>query len=159
VNTYLLDSDVLVQAKDMHYKFRVCPAFWGWIDREHANGKIYSVRQVWKELIDRKDELSSWVKSRKKMFLETDDGETYESLSLLSGWAQKHYQQAAQARFFQGADFQLVGYAHAHKYIVVTQEVYADGFEIKIPKACKAMGVRCINTWQLLEEEGAKFIL
>ena len=93
------------------------------------------------------------------MFLDTGDGKTYESLGLLSTWATPNYAPAAQTKFFSGADFPLVGYAHAHGCTVVTQEKYADGFEIKIPKACRALDVPCINTFELLEREGAKFIL
>jgi Domain of unknown function (DUF4411) len=26
---YLIDSDVFIQAKNMHYGFDFCPAFWG----------------------------------------------------------------------------------------------------------------------------------
>lgn len=156
---YLLDSDVFIQAKAMHYGFRVCPAFWCWLDREHANGKVYSIQQVRKELLKYDDELSNWVKSRKPMFLDADDGMTYSSLAMLSSWATANFAPAAQTKFFSGADFPLVGYAHAHGCTVVTQEKYADGFEIKIPKACRAMDVPCINTFELLEKEGAKFVL
>ena len=28
--SYLLDSDVFIQAKNLHYGFDVCPAFWDW---------------------------------------------------------------------------------------------------------------------------------
>ena len=91
------------------------------------------------------------------MFLDTDDGDTYASLALLSGWAQQHYEPAAHAKFFGCADFPLVGYAHAHGCTIVTHEKYADWFDVKIPKACKAMDVSCINTFDLLEREGAIF--
>jgi hypothetical protein len=29
---YLLDSDVFIQAKNLHYSFDFCPAFWDWIE-------------------------------------------------------------------------------------------------------------------------------
>jgi hypothetical protein len=28
---YLLDSNVFIQAKNLHYGFDFCPAFWDWI--------------------------------------------------------------------------------------------------------------------------------
>ena len=87
----------------------------------------------------------------------TDDSETYDSLKLLSGWATSDYAPAAQAKFLGSADFQLVGHAHAHNHIVVTQEKYSAGFEIKIPNACKKMDVECINIFDLLRRENAKF--
>jgi uncharacterized protein DUF4411 len=30
---YLLDTDVFIQAKNLHYAFDVCPGFWSWLDR------------------------------------------------------------------------------------------------------------------------------
>ena len=32
--SYLLDSDVFIQAKNLHYGFDFCPAFWDWIDEQ-----------------------------------------------------------------------------------------------------------------------------
>ena len=33
---YLLDTDVLIRAKNEHYGFDLCPGFWQWLDHEHA---------------------------------------------------------------------------------------------------------------------------
>ena len=30
---YLLDSNVFIEAKRLHYGFDFCPAFWDWIDQ------------------------------------------------------------------------------------------------------------------------------
>jgi len=156
---YLLDSDVFIQAHRMHYGFSICPAFWKWIDREHAASKVFSIEQVREELIGSGDQLSEWVHCRKPMFLDTEDAKAFESFKILSGWVEREYAPAAQEQFFACVDFYLVGFAHAHGHIVVTHEKYADGFAVKIPKACKAMGVPCINTFEMLNREKAKFVL
>ncbi|MFN3075417.1 MAG: DUF4411 family protein [Alphaproteobacteria bacterium] len=65
---YLLDSNVFIQAKNFCYGFKICPGFWQWLDRA-SNDKVYSIDGVYKELVDGKDELSKWVKERKKRFL------------------------------------------------------------------------------------------
>jgi hypothetical protein len=31
VSTYLLDANVFIQAKNLHYGFDFCPAFWQWL--------------------------------------------------------------------------------------------------------------------------------
>ena len=36
---YLVDSNVVIQAKNLYYGFDFCPAFWDWIDRAHAAEK------------------------------------------------------------------------------------------------------------------------
>ena len=40
---YLLDTDVFIQAKNLHYGFDFCPAFWEWIEAEHATGTLFSI--------------------------------------------------------------------------------------------------------------------
>ena len=32
---YLLDADVLIGAKNLHYGFDFCPAFWDWLILKH----------------------------------------------------------------------------------------------------------------------------
>ena len=156
---YLLDADVFIQAQNMHYGFSVCPGFWEWIDQAFSEKKVLSIRDVRAELLRLEDDLSKWAKSRTDLFVNHNDNETYESLKLLSGWVEQRYSPAAQAEFFGAADFFLVGYAHAHKHTVVTHEVFAQGHQVKIPVACKGMGVPCITPFQMLENEGAQFVL
>jgi hypothetical protein len=78
---------------------------------------------------------------------------------ILSSWVKDTYEMAAQERFFSGADFVLVGFAHAHSHIVVTQEVASSGFHVKIPNACKAMDVKCMSPFEMLKIEKAQFTL
>ena len=42
---YLLDSDVLIQAKNAHYGFDICPGFWAWIERKYQSGQAFSVER------------------------------------------------------------------------------------------------------------------
>jgi len=43
---YLLDANVFIQAKNLHYGFDFCPAFWEWlIERNHA-GEVASIEKV-----------------------------------------------------------------------------------------------------------------
>lgn len=58
---YLLDSNIFIQAKNLHYGFDFCPAFWEWIGREHANGRVYSIEKVRDELIGGDDEVAEWA--------------------------------------------------------------------------------------------------
>jgi hypothetical protein len=157
---YLLDSDVFIQASNLHYQFAWCSAFWDWIDREHAAGKILSIDRVLKEIRDGLwGELKPWAEARPSLFVKSADVETAERLTRLALWVSQNYDEAGYEKFFAGADFVLVGYALAHNHIVVTQENTKGGKKVKIPDACVAMGVNCINTWDLLKIECPNFIL
>ena len=34
---YLLDANVFIQAKNLHYGFDFCPAFWDWLIQQNHN--------------------------------------------------------------------------------------------------------------------------
>ncbi len=36
----LLDSNGLIQAKNLFYRFGFCPGFWDWLSVEHAKGTL-----------------------------------------------------------------------------------------------------------------------
>jgi len=154
---YLLDSNVFIEAKNHYNGFNLCPGFWGWLDHSNKIGIALSVKRVRDELMGRQDQLSLWCKSRTKMFVETADNETFESMKLLTGWVTDNFSPAAQAKFLRGADFVLVAFAHAHSHKVVTTEIAASGFEVKIPNACKMMDVPCMNTFAMLKSEKVRF--
>ncbi|MEI6386650.1 MAG: DUF4411 family protein [Spirochaetota bacterium] len=56
--SYLLDSNIFIQAKNLHYGFDFCPAFWDWLAASNAVGKVFSVEKVGDELIAGSDELA-----------------------------------------------------------------------------------------------------
>jgi len=157
---YILDSDVFIQASNMHYQFAFCPAFWAWIDQEHAAKKIFSIDKVLEEIKDGKyGDLTPWATARPSLFLKSTEIKTMDSLKRLAVWVKANYDEASYEKFFSGADFVLVGFAHAFNHILVTQETRGGRSKIKIPDACDALGVGCINTWDLLKVEKPKFIL
>ena len=61
---YILDSNVFIQAKNLHYGFDFCPAFWEWLILQNAAGKVASIEKVADELQSMDDELSEWAKAR-----------------------------------------------------------------------------------------------
>jgi len=38
--TYLLDANVFIQAKNLHYGLDFCPAFWEWLLDNNAPGRV-----------------------------------------------------------------------------------------------------------------------
>ena len=47
---YLLDANVFIQAKNLHYGLDFCPAFWDWLIEANARGLVYSIEKVGDEL-------------------------------------------------------------------------------------------------------------
>ena len=61
---YLLDSDVFIQAKNFHYGFDFCPAFWDWLLVANSGGTVFSIEKVGDELKAGRDELATWASQR-----------------------------------------------------------------------------------------------
>lgn len=157
----LLDSNVFIQAKNLHYGFDFCPAFWDWIVRAQAAGSVFSVERVRDELVGGADELAGWAQARPGAFFIAADATTLPSLQATTNWAvAAGFEPAAVSTFLQGADYYLVAQALALGLTVVTHEIVANTVKrVKIPNACLGLGVPYMTPFQMLRTEGAKFIL
>ncbi len=160
---YLLDANIFIQSHRAHYGLDFVPAFWDWLARGNAAGVLASIKKIKDELEDGQDELTGWASGHAPMFLAMDTA-TSSSLAGLAAWVgapATGFRQAAVAEFLAGGDYQLIAYAHAHGHTVVTYEVSAPDSKkkIKIPDACAAMGVTCINPYAMLRQESARFVL
>lgn len=158
---YLLDANVFIQAKNLHYGFDFCPAFWDWLVVQNEAGKVASIEKVGEELHAGDDDLADWARERGDgFFLRPDDG-VVPALQTVSGWASgSGHQPAAVATFLQVADYWLVAHALAYGCTVVTHEVPADTIrKIKIPNACIALSLRCASPYEMLRRERARFVL
>ncbi len=159
--SYLLDSNVFIQASNLHYGMDFCPAFWEWLEKTNQADEVFSISQVLDELTDGSDELADWAKSKGDVFFKETDTATLPKLSEVAEWVQSNgYEAAAINTFLQVADYYLVSYALAHGHTVVTHEVPASTTrKIKIPNVCVGVGVSCVNPYTMLRREGAKFVL
>ncbi len=157
---YLLDTNIFIQAKNLHYGFDFCPAFWAWLIAQNATGKVASIEKVADELSG-EDELSDWVTARGRTFFLPADDPVIPALTEVSAWTtSQRYEASAVSTFLQVADYWLVSHARAHNFTVVTHEVPADSVrKIKIPNVCIGLGIPCITPYEMLRRERARFVL
>lgn len=158
---YLLDANVFIQAKRLHYGFDFCPAFWSWLERSNAAGVVFSIDKVGVELDEGADDLTVWARARGQAFFLPPDNAVLPALARVSAWASSQkYDPAAVATFLQIADYWLVAHALAHGHVLVTHEVPSDGLKkIKIPNACVGVGVQVMSPFEMLRRERARFVL
>jgi hypothetical protein len=159
--SYLLDSDVFIQAKNLHYGLDFCPAFWDWLIASNTAGLVFSIEKVGDEIEAGGDELSGWVKQRGSGFFVKPDAAILQALGKVSGWAAgQNYEPTAVNTFLQVADFYLVAHALAQGHTVVTHEIASPSTKkIKIPNACIGLGIKCMTPFQMLRHERARFVL
>ncbi len=158
---YLLDTNVFIQAKNLHYGLDFCPAFWDWLIDQNRRGHVHSIEKVGDELAAGNDELTEWAAVRGEAFFLSPDQEMLSTLATVSAWVTgQRYRPAAVNAFFQDADYYLVAHALAHRFTVVTHEVVSDGVKnVKIPNVCIGVRVKCMTPYEMLRRERARFIL
>lgn len=81
---YLLDANVFIQAKNLHYGLDFCPAFWDWLIQANAANKVFSIEKVGDEILAVADELAVWAKDRGDGFFLKPDATVLPALSAVS---------------------------------------------------------------------------
>jgi len=159
---YLIDANVLIQAKNAHYSFSFCPAFWDWMLAANSADKLFIVPQVLAEIAKGKDQLKNWCGIHGSLKCPSHPTLS-SSRSKIANWVvAQGYNANAINTFFGVADYHIVAYAEAHGHTVVTHEIASAGFapsRVKIPDPCRAFGISCLSPFQMLENEGATFII
>ncbi len=159
--SYLLDANVFIQAKNLHYGLDFCPAFWDWLIKKNVDGRVISIEKVGDEISAGGDDLALWASQRGANFFVKPDTAILAKLGDVSNWvAAQSYEPAAVNTFLQLADYYIIAHALAHGNTVVTHEVMANTVKkIKIPNVCIGLGIKCINPYEMLRNERARFIL
>ncbi len=161
---YLLDANTFIEAKNRYYNMTVCPGYWDWIEREFANGQVASVENVGDELLNGNDELRDWAASHKALFLPVSEEETQGAFAEIAAHAAElatDMKPGALEEFLGGADPWLIAKARVQDAVVVTHEQFNPQAKKKIliPNVCRQFEVRWMNTFDLLLELEARFVL
>lgn len=162
---YLVDSDVLITAKNLYYAFDICPGFWKSLLHYHREGQAFSVDRVRSELLAGRstEDLVMWVRNEvpEGFFLPADTNEVARVYTEIMIWVQRHpaYFDHAKAKFATGADGWLVAYALVHGSTVVTNEQSAPESkkDVKLPDVCEKFDVPLENSFNMLRALGARF--
>ena len=163
--SYLIDTNVFIQAKNIHYRFEFCQAFWQWLEDAHQAGVVLSIKKVKKELKDGKEDDAArlWAESITDGFFIDDisDPEVMEAYRDVMQWSvsNSHYKQQAKDEFarFDNADAFLIATAKTYGHILVTHELSnpASKKRILIPDAADALGVKSIQIYDLLSHHAS----
>jgi hypothetical protein len=158
---YLLDANVFIQAKNLHYGLDFCPAFWDWLIANNTIGKVFSIEKVSDEIAAGGDDLSGWAVKQGDGFFLKPDTALLSVFGAVSSWANgQNYEPAAVNTFLQVADYYLVAHALAHGQAIVTHEIASISTKrIKVPNACIGLKVKCMTPYEMLRRERARFIL
>ena len=147
---YLLDANVFITPANSFYTLEGCPGFWEWLGADKA---LCSVREVYRELQGKEDELARWARAgNTPEFLEPDD-EVQQKLAAVSQhvMGMENFDMEKKIKFLNGADPWLLATALAKGWPIVTEEKFNPQIrhKIQLPNVAREMEVRCINLFEL----------
>ena len=159
--SYLLDTNVFIEAKNRHYGFDFCLAFWEWLIEKNISKRVFSIDKAADEIAAGDDALKAWAQKQGAGFFLMTDANVVAQFRKVSKWAgSQNYEQGAINTFLKAADYYLVAHALAGKFVVVTHEVPSGSTKrIKLPNVYSGLGLRCMNPYEMLRRENARFVL
>lgn len=163
---YLLDANTFIEAKNRYYHMDICPGYWEWLLQQHHAGMVASISMVQDELLKGNDELHEWANDHGGFFLNVSDDTTQAAFAEVAEYCTVYAEEqtlkaGALDDFLGGADPWLIAKAISSSATVVTHEQYNPHTRRKllIPNISEAFGVQCVDTFGLLHQLGAKFVL
>lgn len=163
---YIVDSDVLITAKNAYYAFDICPGFWDSLIDLHNAGNVFSVDRIRQELLAGREEedLVQWVKRDMpdSFFLSTQNAEVATAFQEVMLWVQRNpqYFDNAKAKFATEADGWLVAYARVYDDMdIVTNEQPRPGARARVllPDICDQFDVLYLDTFAMLKASGVRY--
>ncbi|MCY4062695.1 MAG: DUF4411 family protein [Chloroflexi bacterium] len=166
---YLLDTSVLIDAKNKYYPLDRIQQFWNWLVHQARAGNVKLPPQVIGEILgpDSSDEepldvLAEWVIYNRTTLEWTDEL----SLELLTRTYSQGYESVPEDLttvdpLSEPADPFLIAYAlesPENRRVVTMENLQSVGMTLpkpanrRIPLVCGLLGVQCINTFALIRE-------
>ena len=148
---YLLDANVFINPANSFYTLEGCPGFWEWLGADKA---LCSIREVYRELQGKEDELARWARAGNTPdFLEPDE-DVQQKLAEVSQhvMGMENFTQDLKMVFLSGADSWLIATALVKGWTIVTEEKYDLNCRRKIllPVVARQMGAACVNLFELV---------
>lgn len=84
---YLLDANVFIAAKNLHYGLDFCPAFWDWLVAGNVSALVFRVEKVGNEVRAVGDELSELAADRGEGFFLRPKASDFPAIAGVSVWA------------------------------------------------------------------------
>src|SRR5688500_18694550 len=112
---YLVDTDIFIAAKNLHYGMDFCPAFWEWLIESNIAGKLVGIEAIYDDITDGNDDLAVWATGRNPGFFVSPVESDLAALGRVTQWINDHqtYTPAAKQTFLGCSDYFVVSQALA----------------------------------------------
>ena len=152
---YLLDANVLIDANRDYYPIRRVPEFWDWLVYMGEQGRVKVPQEVYEKVTDADDDLANRLKANRGAMLLMEDVDPQRIDRVVSeGYAADLTDDEIEKL---NEDPFLIAYALAdieNRCVVTTEQSKPTRQRANrhIPDVCDDLGVRCHNTFQLIDE-------
>jgi len=152
--TFLLDTNVFIEAYRRYYTMDLCPGFWDCLEHYCQKDRVLSIDRVRDEITEG-DPLETWIRQApNELFASTADEEVVQAFGEMMAWVQSDgdIREEAKDDFARVADGWLVAYARVHELVVVTHETFDANTrrKVKIPNVCYQFDVFYEDTFSML---------
>ena len=152
---YLLDANVLIDARRDYYPPDRVPEFWQWLVDMGMEGRVRIPREIFDDIVSGTDELVDWPKDNRQ-WLVLDE---YAAKGLVTYVTEQAYAiDLADDEIEKiGSDAFLIAHALADtgsRCVVTTESSKPSRVRANrhVPDVCKDLGVKCIDTFGLIRE-------
>ena len=157
----MLDTNVFIEGHERSYRSSIVPGFWEWLKLACAADVACSITKVREEITS--VSLVAAIEGFPTTMFREFETEDIRNLITIDRWIRdsRQYLEEAKREFRDGADPRLVAYAKSRGLTVVTSEVRSPESRrrIKIPDVCDRFAVEVVDICDMLQSEGAKFVL
>jgi len=152
---YILDTNVLINAKNYYYPIDRIPQFWGWLIKEGNAGRIKIPIEVDNEIKQKNDDLKNWISQEMVQDALLLDEEP--NISIIRTVLEKGYYinpSNLDLEKLKSADPFIISYALMDKEsrCIITKEVSKPskkGANRKIPDVCESLKISWGNDFDL----------
>jgi uncharacterized protein DUF4411 len=149
------DTSAFINGQRDHYPVATFPSVWELIAEAMSDGRMIPARAVYRELLDKDDDIAAWAKQRSALFIDPSE----EVQHAVGGI----YQMFSGAGRRDGADPFVIAEAQVRGFTVVTYEgrtfsgVPTRHWQRSMPGICKHIGVNCCTLPEALATLGGSF--
>lgn len=156
---YLLDTNILIEAKNGFYAFDLCPGFWEWIK---AYQDMRSIQMVKDEILEGNDLLSEWTDSELSddYFLPENEAIQEQYVNVANYVCSlPEFKTPQKDVFLSKADGWLIAAAIHYGAVIVTHEKFEPNCKKKIllPVIARHFNISCVKIFNVLRDEKVQF--
>jgi predicted nucleic acid-binding protein len=155
MKTYILDTNVFIEAWNKYYSPDIIPTYWEMILDFARNNQVFIPEAVYDELQEKDDHLSQWITDNKFIIENTDVDIQKQLQKILADNLAKLIVNSNKRR--NTADPWVVAHAMSKGHYVVTKETLTGRpNDPRIPDVCSVFGINYINDFDMIRELGIK---